>query len=153
MKNEELSNPLVFRRILLTIDADDPNSSVNAFRYAVTMAHDYGVDLHIVSVLEDDDINIFDAMTPGKINKKEDDVRQTVEDYVEEAKKTGVENVRGISVGAGDVDDLILDQVIPKFDPDLIVCGSDTEDASHRVPGAVGLRIARRAHVSVIVVR
>ncbi|GEP18834.1 universal stress protein [Pediococcus argentinicus] len=153
MKNEELSNPLVFRRILLTIDADDPNSSVNAFRYAVTMAHDYGVDLHIVSVLEDDDINIFDAMTPGKINKKEDDVRQTVEDYVEEAKKAGVENVRGISVGAGDVDDVILDQVIPKFDPDLIVCGSDTEDASHRVPGAVGLRIARRAHVSVIVVR
>lgn len=153
MKNEQLSEPLVFKRILLTIDADDPNSSINAFRYAVTLAKDYEIELRIVSVLEDDDVNIFDAMTPGKVDRKEDDVKRTVEDYVEVARKAGADNVRGMSVGMGDVDDVILDQVIPNYKPDLIVCGSDTADASHRVPGAVGLRIAKRANVSVIVVR
>ncbi|GEL15990.1 universal stress protein [Pediococcus cellicola] len=153
MQTNELSEPLVFHRVLLTIDADDPNSSLRAFRYAATMAHDYQIQLCIVSVLEDDDVNIFDVMTPGKLDQKEDDVRHVVEDYMTIAEKLGAQHVTGLTVGAGDVDDVILEKVIPKFKPDLIVCGSDTEDASHRVPGAVGLRIAKRAHVSVIVVR
>ncbi|AVL00684.1 universal stress protein [Pediococcus inopinatus] len=153
MQVDKLKEPFAFQRILLTVDADDPNSSTRAFRYAATMAHDYQVELCIVSVLEDDDVSIFDVMTPGKVDKKEDEVRQAVSDYMEIAEELGVEHLTGLTVGASDVDDVILEKVIPRFKPDLIVCGSDTEDSKHKVPGAVGLRIAKRAQVSVIVVR
>lgn len=153
MDSNELNQPLIFRRVLLTVDEDDPNSSTHAFRYATTLAHDYQVKLCIVSVLESDDLNIFDVMTPGKVDERADDIRQTVDNYMQLAQNLGVKDVQGLTISAGDVDDVILDRVIPEFKPDLIVCGSDTDDASHRVPGAVGLRIARRANVSVIVVR
>ncbi|WP_137597883.1 universal stress protein [Paucilactobacillus kaifaensis] len=153
MDNEKLNQPLIFRRVLLTVDEDDPNSSIHAFRYAATLAHDYQVKLCIVSVLESDDLNIFDVMTPGTIDQRADDIRKTVEHYIKLAQGLGVNDVQGLTISAGDVDDVILDRVIPEFKPDLIVCGSDTDDPSHRVPGAVGLRIARRANVSVIVVR
>ena len=53
----------------------------------------------------------------------------------------------------GDVDDVILDELLPDFDPDLVVCGADTEFSAHRVAGAVSLRLAKKAPVSVIVVR
>lgn len=153
MDSNELNQPLIFRRVLLTVDEDDPNSSTHAFRYATTLAHDYQVKLCIVSVLESDDLNIFDVMTPGKVDERADDIRQTVDNYMQLAQNLGVKDVQGLTISAGDVDDVILDRVIPEFKPDLIVCGSDTDDVSHRVPGAVGLRIARRANVSVIVVR
>ncbi|BAP84989.1 universal stress protein UspA [Paucilactobacillus hokkaidonensis JCM 18461] len=153
MNNDELSKPLIFRRVLLTIDEDDPNSSTHAFRYATTLAHDYQVKLCIVSVLESDDLNIFDVMTPGKVDERADNIKRTVDNYMKLAEDLGVNDVQGLTISAGDVDDVILDRVIPEFKPDLIVCGSDTDDASHRVPGAVGLRIAKRANVSVIVVR
>ncbi|MCM2629101.1 universal stress protein, partial [Lactiplantibacillus plantarum] len=41
MENQKMQEPLVYRRILLTVDEDDNTSSERAFRYATTLAHDY----------------------------------------------------------------------------------------------------------------
>ena len=70
MENQKMQEPLVYRRILLTVDEDDNTSSERAFRYATTLAHDYDVPLGICSVLESEDINIFDSLTPSKIQAK-----------------------------------------------------------------------------------
>ena len=56
MENQKMQEPLVYRRILLTVDEDDNTSSERAFRYATTLAHDYDVPLGICSVLESEDM-------------------------------------------------------------------------------------------------
>jgi len=152
MDQNTLQDPLYYKRILLTVDGDDPKSNTRAFRFAVTLAHDYGAELGIVSVMENDDINIFDSLTPSKIKEKRDHLKQIVELYAHEAEKIVSKYVvDALEFEGGDVDDVIVEQVIPSFKPDLIVSGSDTQRST--IVGSIGTRLAKKAPVSVIVVR
>ncbi|ETY72885.1 universal stress protein [Lactiplantibacillus fabifermentans] len=153
MPSSKMNDPLVYRRVLLTVDEDDNTSSERAFRYATTLARDYDVTLGIVSVMENDDINIFDSLTPSKIQEKRDHVKQVVQDYVKLAEQLGLKKVEALVYEGGDVDDVILEKVIPEFEPDLLVTGADTEFAHSKISGAIGPRLAKKAPVSVIVVR
>lgn len=153
MDTNKMNEPLIYRRILLTVDEDDNTSSERAFRYATTLARDYDLPLGIVSVMESEDINIFDSLTPSKIQAKRRQVEQVVQDYVKLAEAGGVKEVEPLVYEGGDVDDVILEQVIPDFKPDLLVTGADTEFAHSKISGAIGPRLARKAPVSVIVVR
>ena len=145
--------PLIFRRVLLTVDADDSTSTQRAFRYALTLALDYQIQLGICSVVENHDINIYDSLIPAKLQEKRDAVQAVVDRYVATAREAGAQHVSGYVNEGGDVDDVILDELLPDFDPDLVVCGADTEFSAHRVAGAVSVRLAKKAPVSVIVVR
>lgn len=153
MENQAMQEPLVYRRVLLTVDEDDNTSSERAFRYATTLARDYAVHLGICSVLESEDINIFDSLTPSKLQAKRRHVEQVVADYVKLAEANGVEHVEPLVYEGGDVDDVILEQVIPDFKPDLLVTGADTQFAHSKISGAIGPWLAKKAPVSVIVVR
>jgi len=153
MDSSKMNDPLIYRRILLTVDEDDNTSSERAFRYATTLARDYDVPLGIVSVMESEDINIFDSLTPSKIQAKRRHVEQVVNDYVKLAETSGIKDVEPLVYEGGDVDDVILEQVIPDFKPDLLVTGADTEFAHSKIAGAIGPRLARKAPISVIVVR
>ena len=153
MDSSKMNDPLIYRRILLTVDEDDNTSSERAFRYATTLARDYDVPLGIVSVMESEDINIFDSLTPSKIQAKRRHVEQVVQDYVKLAESSGIKDVEPLVYEGGDVDDVILEQVIPDFKPDLLVTGADTEFAHSKIAGAIGPRLARKAPISVIVVR
>jgi len=153
MDSSKMNEPLIYRRILLTVDEDDNTSSERAFRYATTLARDYDVPLGIVSVMESEDINIFDSLTPSKIQAKRRHVEQVVQDYVKLAETSGIKEVEPLVYEGGDVDDVILEQVIPDFKPDLLVTGADTEFAHSKIAGAIGPRLARKAPISVIVVR
>ncbi|MDT6981267.1 universal stress protein [Levilactobacillus zymae] len=150
---DENYRPLFFHRILVTIDEDDRPSTARAFRFALTMARDYGAELGITSVLENDDISIYESLMPDKVHQKRQELQDVVKGYAAKAKDFGVENVRPIVAEGGDVDDVILQQIIPDFQPDLVVCGADVDFASHGHPGAIGLRLARKSDVSVIVIR
>ncbi|MFC6177499.1 universal stress protein [Companilactobacillus huachuanensis] len=153
MDKNAVQDPLVYRRILLTVDEDDHESNTRAFRFAITLANDYDATLGIVSVMESEDINIFDSLTPSRISAKRDDLKQAVEQYVKAAEENGLEKVEPLAYEGGDVDDVILERVIPDFKPDLIVTGADTQFPHSKISGAIGPRLAKRAPVSVIVVR
>ncbi|RRK10537.1 universal stress protein [Lactiplantibacillus garii] len=153
MDNKKMNNPLIYRRILLTVDEDDNTSSERAFRYATTLARDYAVPLGICSVMESEDINIFDSLTPSKIQAKRHHVEDVVAEYVKMAIEDGVENVEPLVYEGGDVDDVILERVIPDFKPDLLVTGADTQFPHSKIAGAIGPRLAKKAPISVIVVR
>ncbi|WP_125574358.1 universal stress protein [Levilactobacillus huananensis] len=150
---DESNNPLFFRRILITIDEDDRPSTSRAFRFALTMARDYQAHLGIASVLENNDISIYESLMPDKLNQKRDHLKAIVQDYANRARAFGVEDVRAIVGEGGDVDDVILQKIVPEFEPDLIVSGADVDFASHGRPGAIGLRLAKKSDVSVIVIR
>lgn len=151
--DKKLENPLVYRRILLTVDEDDHESTTRAFRFAITLAHDYDASLGIVSVMENEDINIFDSLTPSKLKEKRNDLKRIVQGYVDQAEDNGLTRVEPLVYEDGDVDDVILERVIPDFKPDLIVTGADTQFPHSKITGAIGPRLAKRAPVSVIVVR
>jgi Universal stress protein UspA and related nucleotide-binding proteins len=151
--DKKLENPLVYRRILLTVDEDDHESTTRAFRFAITLAHDYDASLGIVSVMENEDINIFDSLTPSKLKEKRNDLKRIVQGYVDQAEDNGLTKVEPLVYEDGDVDDVILERVIPDFKPDLIVTGADTQFPHSKITGAIGPRLAKRAPVSVIVVR
>lgn len=151
--SDENYRPLFFHRVLITIDEDDRPSTTRAFRFALTMARDYGAQLGIASVLENEDISVYESLMPDKLHQRRENLQNVVKDYAAKAKAFGVENVRPIVAEGGDVDDVILQQIVPDFQPDLIVCGADVEFTSHGKPGAIGLRLTRKADVSVIVIR
>lgn len=153
MDYHSINDPLIYRHILLTVDEDDSESSTKAFRFAVTLAHDYDATLGIVSVMERDDINIFDSMTPAKITEKRDFLKKVVDRYVKLAEECKVRRVEPLVYEGGDVDDVILERVIPDFKPDLIITGADTQLPHTKLTGTIGPRLAKRAPVSVIVVR
>ncbi|WP_338208685.1 universal stress protein [Lactiplantibacillus paraxiangfangensis] len=153
MDSKSMSDPLIYRRILLTVDEDDNTSSERAFRYATTLARDYAVPMGICSVMESEDINIFDSLTPSKIQAKRHHVEEVVAEYVKMAEAEGVTHVEPLVYEGGDVDDVILERVIPEFKPDLLVTGADTQFAHSKISGAIGPRLARKAPISVIVVR
>ncbi|USS87963.1 universal stress protein [Fructilactobacillus hinvesii] len=143
--------PLEFKRILLTIDADDPEANVRALSYAVTQAKTFHAHLGICSVLEGGDINIYDSLTPKKLDEKRDALNQVIYKYVDMAKDAGVQEVTGIASEGGDIDDEILDTIIPDFKPDLLVCGADKGGEHHFY--SISVKLAKRAKISVIVVR
>ncbi|USS87130.1 universal stress protein [Fructilactobacillus cliffordii] len=143
--------PLEFNRILLTIDADDPDANVRALRYAVTQAKTFNAQLGICSVLEGGDINIYDSLTPKKLDEKREALNQVIYKYVDLAKEFGVENVTAIASEGGDIDDEILDTIIPDFKPDLLVCGADKDGEHHFY--SISVKLAKKAKISVIVVR
>ena len=143
--------PLIFKRILLTIDADDPQANEKALSYAVTQAKEFGAELGICSVLEGDDINIYDSLTPKKLDEKRAALNAVIFKYVDAAKDFGIENVSAIASEGGDIDDQILDDIIPDFKPDLLVCGVD-KGGGHNFY-SISIKLAKRAKISVIVVR
>lgn len=143
--------PLIFKRILLTIDADDPQANEKALSYAVTQTKEFGAELGICSVLEGDDINIYDSLTPKKLDEKRAALNAVIFKYVDAAKDFGIENVSAIASEGGDIDDQILDDIIPDFKPDLLVCGADKDGEHHFY--SISIKLAKRAKISVIVVR
>jgi len=155
MDYQSINDPLIYRRILLTVDEDDNESTLRAFRFATTLAHDYDSTLGVVSVMESDDINIFDSLTPDKLAEKRAFLDRAVEKYVDLAEKNGIKKVVPLVYEGGDIDDAILDKAIPEFKPDLIVTGADTKypRSKSKITGAIGPRLARKVPVSVIVVR
>jgi len=153
MDYETSIDPLVYRRILLTVDEDDHKSSERAFRFATTLAHDYDSHLGIVTVMERDDLNIFDSMTPAKLTETRSYLSHVIQEYVKSAETMGLTKVEPLVYEGGDVDDVILEHVVPDFKPDLIVTGADTQFSHSKITGAIGPRLAKKAPVSVIVVR
>ena len=59
-----------YQRILVAIDVDDFTSSDQAFNFACSLAKLYDAQIAITTVVESKDINIFDSLSPAKMDDK-----------------------------------------------------------------------------------
>ncbi|GAA3616448.1 universal stress protein [Secundilactobacillus similis] len=134
-------------RVLLAVDDDDDISSQKAFNYACTIAKMANLPLAIVSVLETGDMNIFQSLSPDVLDQRRAEISAHLDTYLAKAKEFGVENAEK-RLGEGRPEHVLLDTLIPDFEPDLIVLGSH----HHRV-GHVAAAVVRESTASVIVVR
>ncbi|UQS82007.1 universal stress protein [Bombilactobacillus folatiphilus] len=141
-----------FQNILVAIDIDDFTSSDHAFNCACTMALNTNAQLGVVTVLETKDVNVFDSMSPDKMNDKRLEVSHDLLTYVQKAKDFGVENVHPI-LAEGNPDKVILDDVVRDFQPDLIIVGSEAKKLLGKTVGREAEEIVEHSAVSVLVVR
>ncbi|KRM13551.1 universal stress protein [Paucilactobacillus suebicus] len=144
--------PMTFKKILVAVDEDDSSSSRKAFCYAVTLANSYKVPLGIVTILETDDLSVYDSLQPDVIEGRRQEMESAVNLYVQKAKDFGVDEVEGF-LGEGKPGKKIVRETIPQFEPDLLVCGSETQDKSSIFIGSQASYMSQNAPCSVIVVR
>lgn len=145
--------PIEFKKILVAIDEDDSESSLRAYSYAVNLARDLGITLGIVSILETNDYNVFEAMTPKHVEKDREEFEMMMNNYVEKAEEFGVKDVKGI-VGEGNPGKVIVNKVIPKFGNDLLIVGYKTKKVSEgRFIGSQASYMAKEANCSVTIIK
>ncbi|MTV81770.1 universal stress protein [Secundilactobacillus folii] len=144
---EEMS----YKKLLLAVDDDDDESSRKAFNYACTLARTFNLPLGIVSVLETGDMNIFQSLSPDVVKQRRDDIYHDLNTYVSKARAFGVKDVQPL-IGEGKPERVILEEIIPDFQPDLILLGSHRRFGNLRI-GHVAGTIMREAKVSAIIVK
>ncbi|MCP0887700.1 universal stress protein [Ligilactobacillus sp. WILCCON 0076] len=152
--NFEIS-PRSFTRVLVAVDEDDSHSSIRAFNYAVTTAKRLNAPLGIVSILEVEDFNIFDTLSPEVMKQRRSQVTDDLARYVNKARSFGVKEIQAFT-GEGKPADIIINDILPEFNPDLLVCGSKTKPVNERKKIFIGSQasaMAQNAPCSVIVVR
>ncbi|WP_334329624.1 universal stress protein [Companilactobacillus sp. HBUAS59699] len=141
-----------YSKILICVDSDDFLSSKNAFNYACSLAKHYGAELGIASVLETGDLNIFQSLDPDVLKQRRNEIKELLETYGQKAKTYGVKDVH-LMVTEGSPGSVIVEQVVPKFQPDLIIVGVEEKNRHRNTIGSQAAKIVNNSRVSVSVIR
>ena len=140
-----------YQKLLIAIDDDDPTSSKRAFNYACTVAKMYQIPMGIVSILETGDLNIYHSLSPNVVAKRREEIAADLDIFVQKAQEFGVQEVTPI-LGEGNPSHVIVEEIIPEFKPDLVICGSKTKPSKHLI-GTHASYLSKYAPSSVMVVR
>ncbi|MHA8137616.1 universal stress protein [Lactobacillaceae bacterium Scapto_B20] len=139
-----------FKRILVGVD--DSEDAILAFRYAIERAKRDDAQLVLVSVLETEEINVFEALTKDYIHGEKSELEEHLQEYVKQAQDAGVKDVKGI-VSSGNAGETIVKDVIPHIEPDLLVIGSHSKKGIARHFGSQAAYMSQYSPTSVMVIR
>ena len=115
-----------FNRILVGVD--DSADALLAFDYAIHQAKQDGAELVIISILENDEMN------------------------VQQAQAAGVTKVHAM-IAEGEPGETIVKEVIPHVQPDLLIIGSLAKKGIAKHFGSQAAYMAKYAPISVLVIR
>ncbi|WP_125607967.1 universal stress protein [Lapidilactobacillus bayanensis] len=144
------TSDIYFKKILVAVD--DSEDSIKAFKYAIHRAIKDDVGLMLVSILEENEINVFQAMSKDFIHGKREDLEKHLQEYRQQALDAGVKRVEAW-VGAGNPGEEIVNHIIPQVQPDLLVVGSKSKVGITKRFGSQAAYMAKYAPISVLVVR
>ena len=147
---ESRLDPKRFSKILVGVD-DSPDAQL-AFRFAMNRAKQDNAELDIVSILEQDDINIYQALNKDYILDKRDELEKHLQGYRKIAEEFGIRKVETYTA-EGDAGETIVKDVIPHVNPDLLVIGSSSKSGVARYFGSQASYMAKYSPVSVLVIR
>ena len=143
-------SPKEFKHILVGVD--DSDDAQLAFRYAINRAKSDGAKLTIVSILEQDNMNVYEAMSKDFVHGHRKDLEEHVQQYQKLARDFGVTDVNAV-VDEGDPGETIVKTVIPALKPDLLVIGSVAKHGVRKYFGSQAAYMAKHAPISVLVIR
>ncbi|MBU7564407.1 universal stress protein [Pediococcus ethanolidurans] len=143
-------NPKELKKILVGVD-DSPDAQL-AFRYAMNRAKNDHAGLVIVSVSENDDMNVYQALSKDYVSEKRKQLMQHVAKYRQVAQRFGVEDVSTV-VAEGNPGKVIVDEVIKDVKPDLLVIGAQAKSGIEKHFGSQAAYMAKYSPISVLVVR
>ncbi|GAB5053608.1 universal stress protein [Pediococcus parvulus] len=148
--SESRLDPKRFSKILVGVD-DSPDAQL-AFRFAMNRAKQDNAELDIVSILEQDDINVYQALNKDYILDKRDELEKHLQGYRKIAEEFGIRKVETYTA-EGDAGETIVKDVIPHVNPDLLVIGSSSKSGVARYFGSQASYMAKYSPVSVLVIR
>ncbi|MBU7554625.1 universal stress protein [Pediococcus ethanolidurans] len=148
--SESRLDPKRFSKILVGVD-DSPDAQL-AFRFAMNRAKQDNAELDIVSILEQDDINVYQALNKNYIRDKRNDLEKHLQGYRKIAEGFGIRKVETYTA-EGDAGETIVKDVIPHVKPDLLVIGSSSRSGVARYFGSQASYMAKYSPVSVLVIR
>lgn len=147
---ENMDVNINFKNILVAVD--DSDDAILAFKYAISRAKSENAKLTIVSVLEDEEINVFESLSGQFIHGKYEDLEEHLKDYKQTAEAAGLTDVDVIA-STGEAGETIVEDVIPKVKPDLLIVGSESKKGLARHFGSQAAYMAKYSPVSVMVIR
>ncbi|MFD0898425.1 universal stress protein [Loigolactobacillus binensis] len=139
-----------FSRILVGVD--DSDDALLAFKYAIDRAKTDRAELIIVSILENEEMNVYEALSKDYVHGQRADLEKHILDYQRQARTAGVEIVRTI-VSEGEPGEVIVKDIIPHVKPDLLVIGSESKKGLAQHFGSQAAYMAKYAPISVLVIR
>lgn len=148
MNNNEVRHN--FERILVGVD-DSPDAQL-AYRYAVRQARDTGATLILTTILENEDMSVFQALDKNHIHDERNEIMKHLNDYKNLAERAGVKKVEMV-VDEGDAGETIVNSVIPATDADLLIIGSMSTKDLKKMFGSQAAYMSKHSPISVMVVR
>jgi nucleotide-binding universal stress UspA family protein len=139
-----------FKRILVGVD-DSPDAQL-AFRYAISEARLSDASLVIASVLEADNVNVFQALNKDFVHGERKDLAEHLNQYRQLALRAGVKTVDTV-VEEGDPGEVIVKTIIPAVHADLLIVGSLSKTGVRKYFGSQAAYMAKYSPISVMVVR
>ncbi|MTV82773.1 universal stress protein [Secundilactobacillus folii] len=143
-------DPKKFKHILVGVD-DSPDAQL-AFRYAMNRAKTDEAELTITSILESDEMNVYQALSKDFVHGKRDELEKHILDYRDLAMRFGIKKVNAI-ISEGDPGETIIKEIIPEVKPDLLVIGSLAKKGLRKRFGSQAAYMAKYSPISVLVVR
>ncbi|GKQ42780.1 universal stress protein UspA [Companilactobacillus sp. RD055328] len=138
------------KRILVGVD--DSADALLAFDHAIKEAVEHKAELVIASVLESDEMNVYQAMDIDYIHGERAELEKHIEDYKKQAEEKGVAKV-SVIVGEGKAGEVIVKKIIPQVKPDMLIVGSLAKRGINKYFGSQAAYMAKYSPVSVLVVR
>lgn len=139
-----------FDRILVGVD--DSEDAQLAFRYAIREARQSNARLIITSILEDDNVNVFQALSKDFVHGERSALAKHIEDYRQLALRAGVKQVDNV-IEEGDPGETIVKRVIPATKADLLIVGSLSKTGVRKYFGSQAAYMAKYSPISVMIVR
>ncbi|GEP18777.1 universal stress protein [Pediococcus argentinicus] len=139
-----------FKRILVGVD--DSADAQLAFRYAIRQARQNDATLIITSILENEEMNVYQALTKDYIHGERDELVEHINEYRKLALEAGVTKV-DMMVDEGDAGETIVKNVIPASKADLLVIGSISKKGIRKYFGSQASYMAKYSPISVMIVR
>ncbi len=130
MSNLPEFDPKQVHRILVGVD-DSPDAQL-AFRYAMNRAKQDEAELYICSILESDEMSVYQILSKDYVHGKREDLEAHLNDYRKLAEDFGVKTVKTV-IAEGDPGETIVKKVIPAVSPDLLVIGSLSKEGVKKV--------------------
>lgn len=139
-----------FKHILVAVD--DSYLGQMALVNAIHQAREDEAKLTIVSIFEKGQLSVFDFFSKEKTTAAEDDVRRALDRYRKMALENGLTDV-DIRIAEGEPGEVIVKDVIPAVQPDMVIIGSNSQKGTEKYFGSQSSYIANHAPVTVMIVR
>ena len=145
-----MTTKTVFKHILVGVD--DSDDARLAFQYAIATAIQRHARLTIVSILESHELSVYEALDKDYIHGERSELDEHIKSYVKQARDAGVEQVDAL-VSEGKPGEVIVNDVIPHAQADVLIIGSIAKKGVKRRFGSQAAYMAKYAPISVLVIR
>ena len=145
------SKGVYFKKVLVGVDGSE--YSAVAFDYAVHYAQEQHLGLTIVSVWDEDALNVYQDLDDNYVQTQHRALEISMEEYRHAAEDRGVQQVATLIVD-GQPGPAIVKEVIPQVKPDLLIIGAKSKkEAEMTQIGSEAAYMVKHSPISVLVIR